>query len=68
MESQAKAQVVFKMFSIELPPCAATAAAMEDAGISMVVKVPFSLGICTCRELGVEPSEMPAAAAAGCDC
>ena len=56
------------MCSIELPPCAATAAAMEDAGISMVVKVPFSLGICTCRELGVHPSERPAAPAAGCDC
>ena len=41
---------------------------MEEAGISMVVKVPFSLGICTCRVEGEEPSEMAAAAAVGCDC
>ena len=48
--------------------CAATAAAMEEAGISTVVKVPFSLGICTCSVEGEDPSEMAAAAAVGCDC
>ena len=47
--------------------CAATAAAMEEVGISMVVKVPFSLGIWTCTVVGVDPSEM-LAVATGCCC